>query len=109
MSFVKNQIKLSISTMIEWYDAMLYIAFIPYLMHAFIPYEGSNKALFILFLGFAAGNFVRPIGSLIFGIIGDRVSKLFSYNLAISVMCIGTIAMGLIPSYANLGIAAPSY
>ncbi|WP_159084535.1 MFS transporter [Dongshaea marina] len=108
MFTLKDQFKLSLSTLIEWYDAMLYIALIPYLMHHLLPNsDASQKKLIIIFLGFAAGNLVRPVGALLFGLWGDKWSKKSSYNASIMLMCLMTALIGIIPDYQTIGVYAP--
>jgi MFS family permease len=100
----------SLGTVFEWYDFYLYAT----LATAFIgPQFFSNGQLpksatdLIALLVFAAGFFVRPFGALFFGRIGDLVGRKYTFLITIIIMGASTFLIGLLPSYASIGVTAP--
>lgn len=90
---------------LEWYDYALYAQFAPILGKHFFP--DSDLTEILTFAVFAAGFIVRPLGGVIFGNIGDRFGRRIALMLGIITMAIPTAAIGLLPPYAAIGIAAP--
>jgi len=72
-------------------------------------FSGMNDTTAFLFalLAFAAGFFVRPFGALVFGRLGDLVGRKHTFLITIVIMGLGTVAIGLMPSYATIGVWAP--
>lgn len=103
----KQLMKLAFGNIIEWYDAFLYLSFMPFLIQAFLPNLAIGESVIALLLGLAAGNVVRPIGAIIFGLIGDIYGRKLSYNISILMMAVSTSLMGLLPAYATIGVGAP--
>ncbi len=97
----------SLGTVFEWYDFYLYGLLATYISRQF--FSGVNETTgFILALGaFAAGFAVRPFGALVFGRIGDLVGRKNTFLVTMGIMGLSTFAVGLLPSYATIGIAAP--
>jgi len=100
----------SLGTVFEWYDFYLYAT----LATAFIgPQFFSNGQLpksatdIIALLVFAAGFLVRPFGALVFGRIGDLVGRKYTFLITILIMGASTFMIGILPPYAQIGIAAP--
>jgi MFS family permease len=94
---------------LEWYDFFLYATAAAVVFgHLFFP-AGTDPLVGTLgaFAGFAVGFAARPLGGLIFGHIGDRVSRKSALVITISVMGIATFLMGALPTYAQVGILAP--
>jgi len=96
-----------IGNMIEYYDVMLYGFFAPLLAKIFFPEIDSNTAILASLGVFAAGFITRPLGAIIFGHIGDRLGRKKSLLIAILLVTIPTLVIGLLPSYAVIGIMAP--
>lgn len=90
---------------LEWYDYALFAQFAPILGMHFFPDSEIREIL--TFAVFAAGFIVRPLGGVVFGNIGDRFGRRIALMLGIITMAIPTAAIGLLPSYAAIGIAAP--
>ncbi|MES2215611.1 MAG: MFS transporter [Pseudomonadota bacterium] len=90
---------------LEWYDYALYAQFAPILGMHFFPDSEIREILTLAV--FAAGFIVRPLGGVVFGSIGDRLGRKLALMLGIITMAIPTAAIGLLPSYAAIGIAAP--
>jgi len=97
----------SLGTVFEWYDFYLYGLLATYISAQF--FSGVNETTgFIFALGaFAAGFAVRPFGALVFGRIGDMVGRKNTFLATMGLMGIATFAVGLLPSYATIGVAAP--
>lgn len=97
----------SLGTVFEWYDFYLYGLLATYISRQF--FSGVNETTgFILALGaFAAGFAVRPFGALVFGRIGDLVGRKNTFLVTMGIMGLSTFAVGLLPSYASIGVAAP--
>ena len=97
----------SLGTVFEWYDFYLYGLLATYISAQF--FSGVNETTgFILALGaFAAGFAVRPFGALVFGRIGDLVGRKNTFLVTMGIMGLSTFAVGLLPSYAGIGVAAP--
>jgi len=97
----------SAGTMIEWYDFYIFGSLATILATQFYP-EGSPTANFLKTLAtFAVGFAVRPLGALVFGRIGDMVGRKFAFLLTLLIMGGSTAAIGLLPTYASIGLAAP--
>ncbi|MGX7894543.1 MFS transporter [Tsuneonella sp. HG222] len=97
----------SLGTVFEWYDFYLYGLLATIISAQF--FSGVNETTaFILALGaFAAGFAVRPFGALVFGRIGDLVGRKYTFLVTMGLMGAATFAVGLLPSYASIGVAAP--
>lgn len=107
----KTQCKeLSVSAfgnVLVWYDYALFMPFLPVLSQRFFPIPNPALRDFITFFVLSMGLFTRPVGSLIFGPIGDRIGREKSISLAILLMAIPTVLMGMIPSCDQIGLLAP--
>jgi MFS family permease len=94
-------------TMIEWYDFFIFGSLATILSTQFYP-PGSATAAFLKTLAtFAVGFAVRPLGALFFGRIGDLIGRKFAFLTTLLVMGGSTAAIGLLPGYSRIGIAAP--
>ena len=97
----------SAGTMIEWYDFYIFGSLATILATEFYP-AGNPTANFLKTLAtFAVGFAVRPLGALVFGRIGDMIGRKFAFLLTLLIMGGSTAAIGLLPTYANIGLAAP--
>jgi len=97
----------SAGTVFEWYDFYLAGSLAANIAATFVP--GTNdtaKFIFVLF-GFAAGFAVRPFGAIFFGRLGDMIGRKYTFLVTMTLMGIATFAVGLLPSYASIGYAAP--
>jgi MFS family permease len=97
----------SLGTVFEWYDFYLYGSLAGIISRQF--FSGINETAGFVFalLAFAAGFAVRPFGALFFGRIGDTVGRKYTFLITIVVMGASTFLVGLLPSYASVGILAP--
>ena len=95
-------------TSIEWYDFFLYGAAAGLVFPKLFFGEASpTTALILSFLTFAAGFIARPIGGIIFGHFGDLIGRKKTLVIALMLMGISSTLIGLLPTYATIGVAAP--
>lgn len=96
-----------VGNMLEWYDFGLYGLLAPLLAARFFPGHAPIAALLSVYGGFAAGFAMRPIGAVFLGRIGDRIGRRHLLLLSIVLMGAATVAMGLLPTFAAVGLWAP--
>lgn len=97
----------SLGTVFEWYDFYLYGSLASIIgVQFFSDYPPATRDIFAL-LAFAAGFLVRPFGAIVFGRIGDIVGRKYTFLVTILIMGLSTFIVGLLPSAATIGIAAP--
>ncbi len=97
----------SLGTVFEWYDFYIYGTLGAFLAKYFFSNVPPNVGFIFALLAFAAGFAVRPFGALIFGRLGDMIGRKYTFLITMTLMGIGTFFIGLLPSYATWGIAAP--
>ncbi|HEY0479684.1 MAG TPA: MFS transporter [Kofleriaceae bacterium] len=97
----------SLGTVFEWYDFYLYATLTPFFAATFFPPGNDTAQLLSALATYAAGFLVRPFGALVFGRVGDLVGRKYTFLVTITVMGISTFAVGLLPSYASVGVLAP--
>ncbi|MEZ5647902.1 MAG: MFS transporter [Alphaproteobacteria bacterium] len=97
----------SLGTVFEWYDFYLYATLAPFFASLFFPPGNDTAALLSAFVTYAAGFLVRPFGAVVFGRIGDLVGRKYTFLITIIVMGASTFAVGLLPTFANIGWLAP--
>ncbi len=91
----------------EWYDFSIYGFFARTIGSLFFPTEDPRTSLLAAFAVFAVGFLMRPLGAILFGYIGDRVGRGPALLWSVVAMAVPTLVMGLLPTYAQIGIAAP--
>src|SRR6201747_1740461 len=97
----------SLGTVFEWYDFYLYGSLAAVIgANFFSQFPEGTRNIFAL-LAFAAGFLVRPFGALVFGRLGDLVGRKYTFLVTILIMGMSTFVVGILPSYARIGIAAP--
>src|SRR5438270_7327135 len=97
----------AVGTMIEWYDFYIFGSLAAVLSPIFYP-PGNQTFSYIAYLAtFAVGFVVRPFGALFFGRIGDLVGRKYSLLVTLLIMGGATALIGLLPTYAQIGISAP--
>lgn len=97
----------SLGTVFEWYDFYLYAVLAPFFAALFFPPGNETAALLSAFATYAAGFLVRPFGALVFGRVGDLVGRKYTFLVTITVMGASTAAIGFLPTYSSIGLAAP--
>lgn len=96
-----------IGNTLEWYDFGVYGFLATLLAKQFFPASGQYIGLLQTFGAFGAGFIARPLGSILLGRMGDIIGRKAVLTLTILMMAVGTIAIGVVPTYARIGIAAP--
>ena len=95
-------------TSIEWYDFFLYATAAALVFPAaFFPESTPTMGLILSFGTFAFGFIARPVGGILFGHFGDRIGRKRTLVIALMLMGVASTLIGLLPTYANIGIAAP--
>ncbi|PZR30338.1 MAG: MFS transporter [Azospira oryzae] len=97
----------SVGTLIEWYDFYIFGSLAVILSEQFFPKTNPTAAFLSTLATFAAGFIVRPFGALVFGRLGDIVGRKYTFLVTLVLMGGSTFAIGLIPNYERIGIAAP--
>lgn len=95
-------------TTVEWYDFFLYgVAAGSIFNKQYFPSEDPTVGTLLSFATFAIGFVARPVGGLVFGHIGDRVGRKRTLVMTMLIMGIATFLIGCLPTYAQIGVAAP--
>ena len=97
----------SLGTVFEWYDFYLYGSLAAIIAKQFFSGLDPTSAYIFALLAFAAGFLVRPFGAIFFGRLGDMIGRKYTFLVTILLMGASTFVVGLLPSYASIGIAAP--
>lgn len=97
----------ALGNLLEWYDFGLYGLLAPVLAARFFPGHNRIAALIEVYGGFAAGFAMRPLGAVILGHLGDRRGRRFVLILSVTLMGLATAAVGILPTWQQVGIAAP--
>jgi MFS family permease len=98
----------SLGTVFEWYDFYLYGSLAAIIAKQFFSGLNDTSAFIFALLAFAAGFAVRPFGAVFFGRLGDMIGRKYTFLVTIVIMGLSTFLVGVLPSYANIGIAAPA-
>jgi len=96
-----------IGNVIEWYDFALYGYLAGIIAPVFFPSDNPTAGLIATYGIFAAGFFMRPLGAAVFGYFGDRFGRARTMQISVIMMVLPTFALGILPSYAQVGILAP--
>ena len=97
----------SLGTIFEWYDFYLYGLLATVISAQFFSGVNETTGFIFALAAFAAGFAVRPFGALVFGRIGDLVGRKNTFLVTMGIMGLSTFVVGLLPSYASIGVAAP--
>ena len=97
----------SVGTLIEWYDFYIFGSLALIISQQFFPQENPVADFLATLALFGAGFVVRPFGALVFGRLGDLIGRKYTFLVTLVIMGGSTFAIGLIPGYDTLGIAAP--
>jgi len=96
----------SVGNVIEWYDFYIFGSLATVLSVKFFEQSHPVAALLSTIALFTAGFLIRPLGAFLFGWMGDRVGRKYTFLITLSGMGLGTGAIGLIPTYASIGLTA---
>lgn len=97
----------SLGTVFEWYDFYLYGSLAAIIAKQFFAGLDPTSAFIFALLAFAAGFLVRPFGALVFGRLGDMIGRKYTFLVTILIMGLSTFIVGILPTYASIGVAAP--
>ncbi|MCI4589435.1 MFS transporter [Sphingobium sp. BYY-5] len=97
----------ALGTVFEWYDFYIYGVLAPIIGRTFFPTDNPTVELLYTLTGFAIGFAFRPIGAMLFGYLGDRLGRKYTFLATIILMGAATAGVGLTPSAASIGVAAP--
>jgi hypothetical protein len=97
----------SLGTVFEWYDFYLYGSLAAIIGRQFFAALDPTAAFIASLMAFAAGFLVRPFGAIVFGRLGDIVGRKYTFLVTILIMGLSTFVVGILPSYASIGVAAP--
>ena len=97
----------SLGTVFEWYDFYLYGSLAVFIGKQFFAALDPTAQFIASLLAFAAGFIVRPFGALVFGRLGDMIGRKYTFLVTILIMGLSTFIVGVLPSYASIGVAAP--
>src|ERR671912_2983484 len=97
----------SLGTIFEWYDFYLYGLLATVISAQFFSGVDETTGFIFALAAFAAGFAVRPFGALVFGRLGDLVGRKNTFLVTMGLMGLSTFIVGLLPSYASIGVAAP--
>ncbi len=100
----------SLGTIFEWYDFFIYgtLAASGIIGRTFFATGNPVMEALYAWAGFAVGFGFRPLGAVLFGYLGDKLGRKYTFLVTITLMGIATAGVGLVPSYASIGIAAPA-
>src|SRR4051795_8380501 len=97
----------SSGNLVEWYDFYVYSFTALYFAAEFFPKGNQTTQLLSAAGVFAAGFVMRPVGSWLFGFLADRRGRRYSMMLSVIMMCGGSLLVGVLPTHAEIGVAAP--
>ncbi|MFC4892258.1 MFS transporter [Pseudofrancisella aestuarii] len=107
LSSVARTLKSSFGNIIEWYDFSLYGYFATIIATQFFPSNNHWMSLMAAFGAFGVGFIARPVGSILFGYIGDKVGRHYAMNISITLMSMSTMAVAFLPTSEQIGLFAP--
>ena len=97
----------SAGTVFEWYDFFIYGTLAYILKDAFYDVDNETLGLLLVWSTFAVGFAFRPIGAILFGYLGDKLGRKYTFLVTVTLMGVATAGVGLIPTVETAGIAAP--
>ena len=98
----------SAGTIFEWYDFFIYGTLAATIGKAFFPADNATLQVLLVWAGFAVGFGFRPLGAILFGFLGDRLGRKYTFLVTVTLMGIATAGVGLVPSAKSIGLAAPA-
>jgi MFS family permease len=97
----------SLGTVFEWYDFFVYGTLAALIGKLFFPAASESAGFLLALATFGVGFGVRPVGALVFGILGDKLGRKYTFLVTITLMGLATAAIGFLPTFAQIGMAAP--
>src|SRR5215469_7647669 len=96
----------SLGTLFEWYDFYLYGSLAVFFGGLFFPKGNPTAQLLASLATFGAGFAVRPLGAIVFGYVGDKIGRKYTFLVTMATMGLSTALVGLLPTFATAGLAA---
>ncbi|MEN9945963.1 MAG: hypothetical protein RLZZ293_349 [Pseudomonadota bacterium] len=106
MSLKKSLLLASLGTFIEYYDYSIFTLFLPFLAPTFFVGHSEYDSLIMGFYAILIASIARPIGGIVFGIIGDKFGRKVSLLCSLYGIAIATLLIGVLPGYASIGVYA---
>ena len=97
----------SAGTIFEWFDFFIYGTLAALIGKAFFPADNVTLQLLLVWAGFAVGFGFRPLGAVLFGYLGDKLGRKYTFLVTVTLMGIATAGVGLVPSVESIGLLAP--
>jgi MFS family permease len=97
----------SAGTIFEWYDFFIYGTLAAIIGKTFFPSGNATLEALLVWAGFAVGFGFRPLGAMLFGYLGDKLGRKYTFLVTVTLMGIATAGVGMLPSAASIGAAAP--
>ena len=97
----------SLGTVFEWYDFFIYGTLATIIGKTFVPSDNELVRQLVVWAGFAVGFGFRPLGAVLFGYLGDRLGRKYTFLVTVTLMGVATAGVGLIPSVEAIGLLAP--
>ena len=104
---LRNALAGAVGNALEWYDFAIYGSLAPIIGNLFFPSGDPLTSLLASFGVFAVGYAARPVGGVILGYVGDRIGRKTTLIISVSLMGVGTTCIGLLPTFSQIGVAAP--
>lgn len=98
----------SAGTVFEWYDFFIYGTLFALIGKAFFPSDNETLQILLVWAGFAIGFGFRPLGAVMFGFLGDKLGRKYTFLVTVTLMGIATAGVGLVPSAESIGLWAPA-
>ncbi|NLR70018.1 MHS family MFS transporter [Novosphingobium sp. ERN07] len=98
----------SAGTVFEWYDFFIYGTLAAIIGKTFFPSDNATLQVLLVWAGFAVGFGFRPLGAILFGYLGDKLGRKYTFLVTVTLMGIATAGVGLIPSAESIGLFAPA-
>ncbi len=97
----------SAGTVFEWYDFFIYATLATFIGKAFFPSGSETLEMLLVWAGFAVGFGFRPLGAALFGYLGDKLGRKYTFLVTVTLMGVATAGVGLVPATSEIGLAAP--
>jgi len=97
----------TLGTVFEWYDFFVYGTLASTIAGHFFPADNPTVSFLIFLASFGVGFGMRPLGAVLFGVLGDKLGRKYTFLVTIALMGVATAAVGLLPTYEAIGVAAP--
>jgi MFS family permease len=97
----------SAGTVFEWYDFFIYGTLASFIGTSFVPSDNELVRQLTVWAGFAIGFGFRPLGAILFGFLGDRLGRKYTFLITVTLMGIATAGVGMVPSVEKIGLLAP--